>query len=297
MCKSPSHHNSSSPSLQKNMTTKSSKSRPLLLLLCATGITSCYLYYGIIQERVFDIDNNNKDKVEEGSSKGDADTNSNTKQSITLFLLATGTFSSFLIAWIWTIIGPTILKSDNATTEETKGKLNHPLIILTSLTYLSAMAASNESLHYVSYPTCVLAKSSKLIPTMIVGWLLDTWRSYRNKDTNGKEMSNNNAKSSVNMLEWVGAILITVGILLFQYIQLNKQSSTGSDSVKEDKPDSPYGLALLLILPREQRATPISSKPDSFYANLLGEDIKGRVVCLATSMPPNGLTSLSDTYL
>ena len=243
MCKSPSHQNSS-PSLQKNMTTKSSKSRPLLLLLCATGITSCYLWYGILQERVFDLDNSDKG---EGSSKGDDDT----KQSITLFLLATGTFSAFLIAWIWTMVGPMILKSaDNKSNKDTKGgKLNHPLIILTSLTYLSAMAASNESLHYVSYPTCVLAKSSKLIPTMIVGWLLDSWRSYRNKDTNSnKETSNNNAKSNVNMLEWVGAILITVGILLFQYIQLNKQSSTVSDSVKEEKPDSPYGLALLVSI-------------------------------------------------
>ena len=240
MCKSPSHHNSS-PSLQKNMSSKStSKSRPLLLLLCATGITSCYLWYGIIQERIFDLDNSDNG---DGEDSGD-----NKNQSITLFLLATGTFSAFLIAWIWTLIGPMILKSDdNKLNKDTKGgKLNHPLIILTSLTYLSAMAASNESLHYVSYPTCVLAKSSKLIPTMLVGWLLDTWRSYRNKDTNSKEKSNNNAKSSANMLEWVGAILITVGILLFQYIQLNKQLSTGSDSVKEDKPDSPYGLALLV---------------------------------------------------
>ena len=235
MCKSPTHHDYSPSALQKNMTTKSSKSRPLLLLLCATGITSCYLWYGILQELVFDLDNSD--------DKEDDDT----KQSITLFLLATGTFCAFLIAWIWTMIGPMILKADNVTTEETKGKLNHGLIILTSLTYLSAMAASNESLHYVSYPTCVLAKSSKLIPTMIVGWLLDTWRSYRNKDTNSKETSNNNAKSSINMMEWIGAILITVGILLFQYIQLNKQSSIGSDnSVKEEKPDSPYGLALLV---------------------------------------------------
>ena len=146
------------------------------------------------------------------------------------------------------MIGPMILKSDdNKSNKDTKCKLNHLLIILTSLTYLSAMAASNESLHYVSYPTCVLAKSSKLIPTMIVGWLLDTWRSYRNKDTNSKEKSNN-AKSSINMMEWIGAALITIGILLFQYIQLNKQSSTGSDSVKEEKADSPYGLALLVSI-------------------------------------------------
>eukprot|EP00970_Alexandrium_tamarense_P020139 scaffold14885_cov310-Alexandrium_tamarense.AAC.1 len=142
---------------QKSNRASNDKSEPLLLLLCATGITSCYLWYGSIQEHLFKL---NDDKDE---------------QSITLFLLATGTFSSFVLAAVWTLVGPLLLGSDDTNTDRTKSNkqssddaksqsarregLNHPLLLLTSLTYLSAMAASNESLHYVSYPTCVLAKS------------------------------------------------------------------------------------------------------------------------------------------
>uniref|UniRef100_A0A7S2KYF7 Sugar phosphate transporter domain-containing protein n=1 Tax=Skeletonema marinoi TaxID=267567 RepID=A0A7S2KYF7_9STRA len=242
------HHTITSSNQPNNET---NKSRPLLLLLCATGITSCYLWYGTVQEHLFQIDNANS---------GDD------KQSITLFLLATGTFSSFLLALVWIVIGPLLLPQ---TTDRTSGKesspryhgqvqdngrLNHPLLALTSITYLSAMAASNESLHYVSYPTCVLAKSSKLIPTMVVGWLVDKYRSY---GRTGIQQNNNSSTSSttnhkgINGMEWLGAALITIGILSFQYIQLQKQSNDsshphGSDGEdKEEKGDSPYGLALL----------------------------------------------------
>eukprot|EP00956_Cyclotella_meneghiniana_P005275 scaffold6599_cov61-Cyclotella_meneghiniana.AAC.2 len=108
---------------------------PLLLLVCAIGITSCYLWYGTVQETL----NSNREK-----------------ESITLFLLATGTFSSFLLASIWTTVGQQILTTGSSHHDEKKaGNLNHILLIVTSTTYLSAMSASNESLHYVSYPTCV----------------------------------------------------------------------------------------------------------------------------------------------
>lgn len=223
------------------------KKNPLLLLLCASGITSCYLWYGTIQEHIFHMDNEENENEEEGSDN-------NQNQSITLFLLATGTFSSFLLAWLWTLIGP-ILLSDKSSGSSDRGKnktdqvivegrLNHPLIVVTSLTYLSAMAASNESLHYVSYPTCVLAKSSKLIPTMIVGGLVDQWRTWRSSGSSNNRTSgaNNDNAKSINAMEWIGAALITIGILSFQYIQLHKQSNDGE---KEEKPDSPYGLALL----------------------------------------------------
>jgi len=242
------HHTITSSNQPNNET---NKSRPLLLLLCATGITSCYLWYGTVQEHLFQIDNANS---------GDD------KQSITLFLLATGTFSSFLLALVWIVIGPLLLAQTTDCTSgkensprdhgqvQDNGRLNHPLLALTSITYLSAMAASNESLHYVSYPTCVLAKSSKLIPTMVVGWLVDKYRSY---GRTGIQQNNNSSTSSstnhkgINGMEWLGAALITIGILSFQYIQLQKQSNDsshphGSDGEdKEEKGDSPYGLALL----------------------------------------------------
>ncbi len=245
----------SSSSSDQNSTKKRSNSRPLLLLLCATGITSCYLWYGTVQEHLFQLDN----------AKGEDD-----KQSITLFLLATGTFSSSLLALIWIVIGPLLLsqssnKSSASNTEnnrsrpdkqqrvvaEQDGRLNHPLLALTSITYLSAMAASNESLHYVSYPTCVLAKSSKLIPTMVVGWLVDKYRSYWHRRTPNNTSSSSNSSTNhkgINGMEWLGAALITVGILSFQYIQLQKQSSNNSSrhhSNTQEKGDSPYGLALL----------------------------------------------------
>ncbi len=245
-------------SSKQNSTKNRNNSRPLLLLLCATGITSCYLWYGTVQEHLFQLDNNNKD--------GDDDK----KQSITLFLLATGTFSSSLLALIWIVIGPLLLaqssKGSASNTEnnsggrdkqehvvaEQDGRLNHPLLALTSITYLSAMAASNESLHYVSYPTCVLAKSSKLIPTMVVGWLVDKYRSYRHRGIpNNNSSSNSNSTTNhkgINGMEWLGAALITIGILSFQYIQLQKQSSNNSShhhNDTQDKGDSPYGLALL----------------------------------------------------
>lgn len=239
------------------------KESPLLLLICATGITSCYLWYGTVQENLFQIDN-------AGSSSTESGDDEKKKQSITLFLLATGTFSSFLLALLWIVIGPIILssqgnrkgegkgKGNNRDEVEKDGKLNHPLLILTSLTYLSAMAASNESLHYVSYPTCVLAKSSKLIPTMVVGWLVDKYTSWRRvrihfphhhySDYN-KTTSSSSHKGSINGMEWLGAALITIGILSFQYIQLQKQSNEsnhhGGSSEYKGKGDSPYGLALL----------------------------------------------------
>ena len=188
---------------------------PLLLLVCAAGITSCYMWYGMVQEHVFHLD---------GKDGG-------ASESITLFLLATGTFSSFLLAWAWTILGP------NAGGGGGGGGLDHPLIALTSLAYLSAMSASNESLHYVAYPTCVLAKSSKLVPTMIAGWVADRW---------GGPGDARCRRRRVDPTECVGAGLITAGIVSFQYVQLlRKQSNDRHDAGRDVGGDSPYGLALL----------------------------------------------------
>ena len=232
-----------------NNTTGSStrNSSPLVLLLCACGITSCYLWYGTVQERLF---------IKHGNNKNDR---ANGNENITLFLLATNTFSSFLIGWAWIVVGPLLLKnevtssgnasdrinkcSNNTEIDFSNSKLNHPLLALTSLTYLTAMAASNEALHYVSYPTCVLAKSSKLIPTMLVGWLVDTWRCWR---LNAGKKNHHNGKSTINAMEWVGAALITIGILSFQYIQLHKQKKkeNGNEQVQGD---SPYGLVYYLL--------------------------------------------------
>lgn len=79
------------------------------------------------------------------------------------------------------------------------------------------MTASNESLKYVSYPTAVLAKSSKLIPTMILGSLIER-RQYSHQD-------------------WLAAACITSGVVFFNL----SRSHTSSQS------NSLYGIALLIL--------------------------------------------------
>lgn len=82
------------------------------------------------------------------------------------------------------------------------------------------MSATNESLNHVSYPTATLAKSSKLIPTMMMGILIE--------------------KKSYSRKEWVGVMLITIGIITFNFSRMNSNTSN-------TKSDSPFGLALLSL--------------------------------------------------
>lgn len=95
--------------------------------------------------------------------------------------------------------------------------LHHPLLALTALCYVSAMVCSNEALHYVSYPTAVLAKSCKLIPTMAMGVLVE--------------------HKKYQVVEWMAALCITLGIVVFNFSRMN--------SAKGNEDSSASGLALL----------------------------------------------------
>uniref|UniRef100_A0A6V2EIX2 Sugar phosphate transporter domain-containing protein n=2 Tax=Ditylum brightwellii TaxID=49249 RepID=A0A6V2EIX2_9STRA len=89
------------------------------------------------------------------------------------------------------------------------------------------MTASNESLNYVSYPTVVLAKSSKLIPTMIMGTFIE--------------------RKSYSFVEWLGASLISAGIIIFNFSRISSSSSSSSSSSHDDQQNSMYGLFLLVF--------------------------------------------------
>ena len=91
------------------------------------------------------------------------------------------------------------------------------------------MTASNESLGHVSYPTAVLAKSSKLIPTMLVGYFME--------------------RKSFLVKEWFSAALITIGIILFNLSRMHANANANANKQQQDtqqeKEDSTYGLFLL----------------------------------------------------
>jgi len=92
----------------------------------------------------------------------------------------------------------------------------HQDIFNSGVSQMLAMAASNEALRYVSYPTQVLGKSCKMVPVMAGGMVLG-----------GKTYS---------LVEYLQVALITVGVCVFNFGGKKKKGGTA---------DSPYGLALI----------------------------------------------------
>jgi len=95
-------------------------------------------------------------------------------------------------------------------------KIPHMEIFNSGISQMFAMAASNEALRYVSYPTQVLGKSGKMVPVMAGGILLG-----------GK---------SYSAAEYAQVVLVTIGVCVFNFGGKSKKG--GSDST--------YGLLLIL---------------------------------------------------
>lgn len=149
---------------------------------------------------------------------------------VSSFLVLSQTVTNSMVAYGWMWVDRSLKgSSQRAVTGGSSGDverrngLNYRLLLITSFCYFAAMASSNEALRWVSYPAAVLAKSSKLIPTMVMGFLVER-RSY-------------------SASEWVGAALITSGIIAFNWSRMAE--TTGQE--EDRRTDSPYGLALLFF--------------------------------------------------
>jgi UDP-galactose transporter B1 len=193
------------------------------LAICASGICVCYLYYGFLQERLF------SDKQQRLGAT---------------FVLVTQCVTNTLVAVIWQQIERNLLlppatppgagvstTSSSSDASPFQLPLHHSLLLFTSACYCLAMTCSNEAIQYVSYPVAVLAKSCKLIPTMLVGQTVE-----------GKLYSRK---------EWLAALAISAGILLFHWSRMEQQhhkhSNTNTDNKDDDDDRATYGMFLLLI--------------------------------------------------
>lgn len=172
---------------------------PASLALCVVGICSCYIYYGLLQERYFS-----------GPNRIGAN-----------FALVSQTATNSVVALVWSRVELLFRSSSKQqqVVSEQGNSLNHALLLLTSFCYIGAMSTSNHSFHYVSYPTAVLAKSCKLIPTMVMSIWIE--------------------RKQYAAQEWLAAGCITLGIVIFN---LSRLSDKGSDTT-----DSWHGIVLLLI--------------------------------------------------
>mmetsp|Transcript_18737 Transcript_18737/g.24127 ORF Transcript_18737/g.24127 Transcript_18737/m.24127 type:complete len:424 (+) Transcript_18737:107-1378(+) len=187
---------SSSPSLSSWSWV--SLGRILQLPICATGICVSYLYYGWFQERLF---TNPQERL--GPS----------------FVLVTSCITNTIVALIWQELSRQITTTTStekpikaatpAATSPSRASssslLNHKLLIVTAGLYVGAMTFSNEAVPLVSYPVAVLAKSCKLIPIMLVGQFVE--------------------HKLYSASEWLAALLISAGIVVFHLSQMVHQSA------------------------------------------------------------------------
>eukprot|EP00536_Pseudo-nitzschia_multiseries_P000612 jgi/Psemu1/321703/estExt_fgenesh1_pg.C_70053 len=172
----------------------------LWLIFVASGICFCYWFYGFLQEKLI------------------------TKSRLgATFILVIQTFANVLVAAIWQRIETPPVQSKQSD-PKTKMGLNHPLLFVTSSCYVIAMVGSNESLRYVPYPVAVLAKSCKLIPTMVMGSLIER-RQY-------------------SVQQWMSAICISAGIALFNFSRMPQNQAESSSTTNDD---GGYWTGMLLL--------------------------------------------------
>lgn len=188
------------------------------LIICASGICFSYWFYGFLQEKIL--------------SQSDLGAT---------FILVLQTVVNILVALLWKRVegSPSSSPANNNNKTPNKGngseggdKLNHPLLFLTSSTYVIAMTCSNEALRFVSYPTAVLAKSCKLIPTMIMGWAIEQ-RKY-------------------TVVQWISALLISFGIAIFNLSRIKEPPTIshhhGGGSEEEDETVDEYWKGMMLLM-------------------------------------------------
>jgi UDP-galactose transporter B1 len=153
----------------------------------AAGIFVSFSFFAVLQEDIY--------KKTYGGEKF----------AFTFFVLVMDRLINGLSAWL----GVSLLG---------KSGLNIPYldIFYSGVSQMLAMAASNEALRYVSYPTQVLGKSCKMVPVMAGGIVLG-----------GKRYS---------LVEYLQVALITRGLCVLNF---------GANNNNSGPADSPFGLALI----------------------------------------------------
>jgi UDP-galactose transporter B1 len=153
------------------------------VLVSAAGIYSFYLYYGVLQERIYRAEGAGGERF-----------------SQTLLLLAAQCLANWVLGAVAVLVegGKGTDKEVGAPARSSPWGTHsgRTWLAIISVSYLCAMGCSNQSLQFVSYPFQALAKSCKMVPVMLGGVLLGGKR-YR-------------------WYEYLAVLLITGGVLLFQ---------------------------------------------------------------------------------
>jgi len=163
----------------------------VVLALCAVGLQASYLTWGVLQERLITIDYNGE------------------KFQSSQFLV----FSNRTIAFCVAVFINTFITKSNRFAPFHK-------YAFASFSNIMSSWCQYEALKYVSFPTQVVSKSSKLILVMIVGKIL--------------------ADKTYKKYEYVVAGIISLGVIVFTLSQETSKKKAAGD-------DTAFGGILLLL--------------------------------------------------
>ncbi len=229
-------------------------SRRLDLVFSVAGIYICYLYYGILQNRMYV-------KQEDG-----------TKFGATAFVLLVQCAFNALVAYGSDVVSSLLPRSKDSSSDD-NAKLSKPAaqrsapfltrlmdhkVALTGLVYVGAMFSSNEALKYVSYAYQALAKSCKPIPVMIASILI--------------------ANKKYSTLKYMCVLAMVAGVTAFQFLQDEEtggKSKHGGHAGGSGAGDSWMGLVYLGISlaldgangPMQEGVKKIMTEPEQGMAN------------------------------
>ncbi|XP_028653013.1 adenosine 3'-phospho 5'-phosphosulfate transporter 1 isoform X1 [Erpetoichthys calabaricus] len=172
------------PSTFKNETTESSSMKQALkLLFCAAGLQVSYLTWGVLQERVMT------------RTYGTTETELGEKFKDSQFLVFMNRILALTVAGVYC-----------AFTKQPRHGAPMYKYSFASLSNILSSWCQYEALKYISFPTQVLAKASKVIPVMLMGKIV--------------------SRKSYEYWEYFTAVLISVGVSMFLlFSETNKHPS------------------------------------------------------------------------
>jgi len=221
----------------------------LKLLLCASGVYACFLSWGVLQERISTSRYTSK-------SSGQED-----KFPHFLFLNMTQSMVAMAAAFFAMFARNTGF-----------GDISRPVLLrYLRIALVNSLASpfGYASLKYINFPVLVLGKACKLIPVMLMNWVV-----YRRK---------------FEVYKYFCVAMVTVGVAGFMFFDPKASKGKGPAS------NSLFGILLLLINLMLDGATnswqdkmfmkySIRSQQMMFFMNLLS----GSGMCLWIASPFNG---------
>lgn len=163
----------------------SSVKQAVKLIICTAGLQASYLTWGVLQERVMTRSYGAKSPNEEGERFKDSQ-----------FLVFMNRILALTVSGLWCVMFK---------------QLRHGVPMykysFASLSNIMSSWCQYEALKYISFPTQVLAKASKVIPVMLMGKIV--------------------SRKSYEYWEYLTAALISVGVSMFLLTSTtNKHPST-----------------------------------------------------------------------